>query len=94
VYAFETAVEHRTDEAGALLSARRRKPTQFRDPEKTLDDFVFNSNKKMNGSVVFDMAHRRLHRPAMKMPCFSVRPPGTSPQLRNWPDIEDALTVL
>jgi hypothetical protein len=65
------------------LLERRRKQAPFRDLHKTLDNFDFNFNQKMNGSLVFDMAQRRLHRPTMKMPCFSVRLPGTSPELRN-----------
>ena len=35
---------------------RRRKQAQFRDPLKTLDNFDFNFNKKMNRSLVFDLA--------------------------------------
>jgi DNA replication protein DnaC len=35
---------------------RRRKQAQFRDPQVTLDNFDFNFNKKMNRSLVFDLA--------------------------------------
>src|SRR3982074_93863 len=35
---------------------RRRKQAQFRDPQRTLDNFDFNFNKKMNRSLVFDLA--------------------------------------
>ena len=35
---------------------RRRKQAGFRDPHKTLDDFDFGFNPKMNRSVVFDLA--------------------------------------
>src|SRR5664279_3555149 len=35
---------------------RRRKQAQFRDPFKTLDNFDFTFNKKMNRSLVFDLA--------------------------------------
>ena len=35
---------------------RRRKQAQFRDPQKTLDNFDFNFNRKMNRSLVFDLA--------------------------------------
>ena len=35
---------------------RRRKQAQFRDPLKTLDNFDFTFNKKMNRSLVFDLA--------------------------------------
>ena len=38
------------------LLDRRRKQAQFRDPQKTLDNFDFNFNKKMNRSLVFDLA--------------------------------------
>ncbi len=38
------------------LLERRRKQAQFSDPQKTLDNFDFNFNKKMNRSLVFDLA--------------------------------------
>src|ERR1017187_4835642 len=38
------------------LLERRRKQAQFRDPQKTLDNFDFNFNKKMKRSLVFDLA--------------------------------------
>lgn len=38
------------------LLDRRRKMAEFRDPQKTLDNFDFNFNKKMNRSLVFDLA--------------------------------------
>src|SRR5512142_3539514 len=38
------------------LLERRKKQAQFRDPQKTLDNFDFNFNKKMNRSLVFDLA--------------------------------------
>jgi DNA replication protein DnaC len=38
------------------LLERRRKQAQFHDPQKTLDNFDFNFNKKMNRSLVFDLA--------------------------------------
>ena len=41
--------------SGRLLD-RRRKTAEFRDPQKTLDNFDFNFNKKMNRSLVFDLA--------------------------------------
>jgi len=40
---------------GALFK-RRRKQAQFRDPQKTLDTFHFHFNKKMNRSLVLDLA--------------------------------------
>lgn len=38
------------------LLQRRRKQARFRDPDKTLDNFDFNFNPKMNRSLVFDLA--------------------------------------
>ena len=38
------------------LLERRRKQAQFRDPHRTLDNFDFTFNKKMNRSLVFDLA--------------------------------------
>ncbi len=38
------------------LLERRRKQAGFRDPQKTLDNFDFNFNPKMNRSLVFDLA--------------------------------------
>ena len=39
---------------GERLLERRKKQAQFRDAQKTLDNFDFN--KKMNRSLVFDLA--------------------------------------
>src|ERR1700691_271521 len=38
------------------LLDRRRQQAEFRDPHKTLDQFDFNFNPKMNRSLVFDLA--------------------------------------
>jgi DNA replication protein DnaC len=38
------------------LLERRRKVAAFRDPNKTLDNFDFTFNPKMNRSIVFDLA--------------------------------------
>ena len=38
------------------LLDRRRKPAAFRDPHKTLDNFDFSFNPKMNRSLVFHLA--------------------------------------
>jgi DNA replication protein DnaC len=38
------------------LLERRRKQASFRDPHKTLDNFDFAFNPKMNRSLVFDLA--------------------------------------
>ena len=41
---------------GDRLLERRRKQAAFRDPHKTLDNFDFTFNPKMNRSLVFDLA--------------------------------------
>lgn len=41
---------------GDRLLDRRRKQAAFRDPLKTLDNFDFNFNPKMNRSLIFDLA--------------------------------------
>jgi DNA replication protein DnaC len=38
------------------LLERRQKQAQFRDPKKTLENFDFAFNKKLNRSLVFDLA--------------------------------------
>ena len=38
------------------LLERRRKQAKFRDPGKTLDNFDFQFNPKLNRSLVFDLA--------------------------------------
>src|SRR5690348_2904967 len=44
-----------TRRADRLLE-RRRKTAGFRDPDRTLDNFDFSFNPKMNRSLVFDLA--------------------------------------
>ena len=44
-----------TRRSGRLLE-RRRKQAGFRDPDKTLDNFDFQFNPKLNRSLVFDLA--------------------------------------
>src|SRR5947209_16723228 len=44
-----------TRRADRLLE-RRRKQAGFRDPDKSLDNFDFTFNAKMNRSLVFDLA--------------------------------------
>jgi DNA replication protein DnaC len=41
---------------GDRLLERRRRQAQFRDPQKTLDNFDVNFNPKMNRSLIFDLA--------------------------------------
>src|SRR5213080_2129377 len=45
---------------GDRLLERRRKQAQFRDPQKTLDNFDFTFNPKMNRSLVFESEVLRL----------------------------------
>jgi hypothetical protein len=44
-----------TRRADRLLD-RRRKQAGFRDPDRTLDNFDFSFNAKINRSLVFDLA--------------------------------------
>src|SRR5437867_8933368 len=59
------------------LLERRRKQAQFRDPQRTLDnfDFNFNFNKKMNRSLVFDLATATFV--ARHEDALFLGPPGT-----------------
>src|SRR5450432_2687857 len=41
---------------GERLLERRKKQAQFRDSQKTLDNFDFAFNRKMNRSLIFDLA--------------------------------------
>src|SRR5437016_1865022 len=41
---------------GDRLLERRREQAQFRDPQVSFDNFDFDFNKKMNRSLVFDLA--------------------------------------
>jgi len=38
------------------LFQRRTKKARFRDPERSLDSFDFDFNKKMNRALVYDLA--------------------------------------
>lgn len=60
---------------GERLLERRRKQAQFRDPQKTLDNFDFNFNKKMNRSLIFDLATARFI--ARHEDGLFLGPPGT-----------------
>jgi DNA replication protein DnaC len=57
------------------LLERRRKDAQFRDPQVSLDNFDFNFNKKMNRSLVFDLA--TAHFIASHEDALFLGPPGT-----------------
>ena len=54
-------VSDELDRRSIRLLERRRKQARFRDPQKTLESFDFTFNKKMNRSLVFDLATARLH---------------------------------
>src|SRR5258708_4970021 len=41
---------------GDRLLERRTKQAEFRDPQRSLENFDFNFNKKMNRSLLFDLA--------------------------------------
>src|SRR5207244_1967135 len=57
------------------LLERRKKAAEFRDPQVTLDNFDFNFNKKMNRSLVFDLA--TAHFIAKHEDALFLGPPGT-----------------
>jgi len=57
------------------LLERRRKQAQFRDPQKTLDNFDFDFNRKMNRSLVFDLATGAFI--ARHDDALFIGPPGT-----------------
>src|SRR6266498_1658593 len=57
------------------LLERRRKEAEFRDPDKTLDNFDFTFNKKMNRSLVFDLATATFI--AKHEDALFLGPPGT-----------------
>ena len=60
---------------GDRLLERHKKAAQFRDPQKTLDNFDFNFNKKMNRSLVFDLATANFI--AKHEDALFLGPPGT-----------------
>src|SRR5436189_2401738 len=60
---------------GDRLLERRRKQAEFRDPTKTLDNFDFTFNPKMNRSLVFDLATGAFI--ARHQDALALGPPGT-----------------
>jgi DNA replication protein DnaC len=54
---------------------RRRKTAEFRDPQKTLDNFDFDFNKKMNRSLFFELATANFI--AKHEDSLFLGPPGT-----------------
>lgn len=57
------------------LLERRRKDAEFREPQASLDNFDFNFNKKMNRSLVFDLATANFI--AKHEDALFLGPPGT-----------------
>jgi DNA replication protein DnaC len=57
------------------LLERRKKQAEFRDPQKSLETFDFNFNKKMNRSLVFDLASGNFI--ARHEDALFLGPPGT-----------------
>jgi DNA replication protein DnaC len=57
------------------LLERRQKQAQFRDPQKTLENFDFSFNKKLNRSLVFDLAATGFI--AKHEDALFLSPPGT-----------------
>jgi len=57
------------------LLERRKKEAEFRDPQVSIDNFDFNFNKKMNRSLVFDLA--TAHFIARHEDALFLGPPGT-----------------
>lgn len=57
------------------LFARRHKLARFRDPERSLDSFDFDFNKKMNRALVYDLATARFI--AQREDALFLGPPGT-----------------
>jgi DNA replication protein DnaC len=60
---------------GDRLLERRRKQAGFRDAHKTLDNFDFNFNKKMNRSLIFDLATATFI--SRREDALFLGPPGT-----------------
>lgn len=57
------------------LFARRTKQARFRDPDRSLDSFDFDFNKKMNRSLVYDLATARFIE--RREDVLFLGPPGT-----------------
>ena len=57
------------------LLDRRQKQAQFRDPQKSLENFDFNFNKKLNRSLIFDLA--TVNFIAKHEDALFLGPPGT-----------------
>ena len=57
------------------LLERRRKQASFRDPERSLDNFDFTFNKKLNRALIFELATGRFI--AQHEDVLFLGPPGT-----------------
>ena len=57
------------------LFQRRTKKARFRDPERSLDSFDFDFNKKMNRALVYDLATARFV--SQREDVLFLGPPGT-----------------
>ena len=57
------------------LFARRHKQARFRDPERSLNSFDFDFNKKMNRALVYELA--TTHFVAKREDVLFLGPPGT-----------------
>ncbi len=57
------------------LFARRTKQATFRDPERSLDSFDFDFNRKMNRALVYELATARFV--AQREDALFLGPPGT-----------------
>src|ERR1035438_9346016 len=57
---------------GDRLLERRRKQAQFRDPQKTLDNFDFTFNPKMNRSQIGSPAWSRTNSPVVATVYWNV----------------------
>jgi DNA replication protein DnaC len=57
------------------LFERRTKQARFRDPDRSLDSFDFDFNKKMNRALVYDLATARFI--AQREDALFLGPPGT-----------------
>ena len=57
------------------LFERRTKQARFRDPERSLDSFDFDFNKKMNRALVYELATSRFV--AQREDALFLGPPGT-----------------
>jgi len=57
------------------LSGRRIKAARFRDPDRSLDSFDFDFNKKMNRALIYELATARFV--AQREDVLLLGPPGT-----------------